>query len=258
MDAESLQLERQGAVATIVLNRPQVLNAFDPPMREEFGRLLEELMADQGVRALVIRGAGSSFCAGDDMRTVGSSSPGAPRRLGGHPGPDWLQRLWEWQAPTIAAIHGYAVGFGFDLALYCDFRVVAQDAKLGDLRAPRALHMGTGGTVLLPHLVGLSRAMEVLLLGELFDGQTASQIGLAHRVIPSEEVVATAMALAERLANGPTRRYGIIKRQAYGALGLRLAEALAYEQSFRGEVVEDMEEGRRAFVEKRSPRFTGR
>lgn len=253
-------IETVADVLFVTLNRPEVLNAFHPPMLDELRQALDQARNDPRARAVVLQGAGRAFCAGDDIKAL--SPLGGPEaeilgdlRARQH---TLLRQLRECPKPTVAAIHGYAVGFGLDLALACDFRLAAEDARVGDGRLARAIPLSTGSTYLLPQLVGLSCALDLLLTGRLVDGLEAQSMGLVGRTVAAQSLPQAAAELARTLAQGPTKLLGIVKQQVYEELSMNLAQALEHALQFRLVPIADAEEGLRSFIEKRQPRFTGK
>jgi len=253
-----LKVEKEDGIAVLTMNRPEVLNAVHGPMHRELEEIFLEMARDQEVRAVVLTGAGRAFCAGGDARAMSSDdfrSPGVgvplniARRL--------ILNLLEVEQPLIAAVNGAAAGLGATLALFCDIIIAAEDARIGDTHVRMGLVAGDGGVVIWPALVGVAKAKEMLLTGDFIDGREAERIGLINKAVPAEEVMPTAMALAHRLAQGPTRaicwtKFAINKR-------LRQEVNLALDTSTILESItvgsEDNLEAARAFLEKRPPRF---
>ena len=253
-----LKVEIEDSVAVITMNRPEVLNAVHGPMHRELEEVFEEVARDREVRAVVLTGAGRAFCAGGDARTMSGDDfrpPGAgvpldaARRL--------ILNMLEVQQPLIAAVNGAAAGLGATLALFCDIIIAAEDARIGDTHVRMGLVAGDGGVVIWPALVGVAKAKEMLLSGDLIDGREAERIGLINKAVPTEEVMPTALALARRLAQGPQRAI----RWTKFALNKRLRQEvnLAMDTSAILESItlgsEDNVEAARAFQEKRPPRF---
>jgi 2-(1,2-epoxy-1,2-dihydrophenyl)acetyl-CoA isomerase len=208
-------LDASTGVATLTLNRPERLNAFDLPMIDAWRAALARVEADRAVRALIVTGAGRAFCAGGDMDELRSfMSMNALERK------DFLWRnvhqigllLERIDCPVIAAINGTARGAGLDMALMCDLRVLDGDAQIAESYISMGLMPGDGGAWFLPRLVGVSRALDLLWSGDPVDAQTALRIGLVDRVAPPGEALASARALAERLARQPQEAVRFIKR----------------------------------------------
>jgi 2-(1,2-epoxy-1,2-dihydrophenyl)acetyl-CoA isomerase len=257
---ENVRAERAGGVLTLTLDRPEKLNAMTYPMIDALLDALDAAKDDPGVRAVVLRGEGRAFCAGDDV--TGMGEPRVPPPPGTHLVAHMQQRLikqWYWlRKPTIAAVQGRAHGIGHDLVLAADFRVLTADAILGDIRARRAVPVGSGGTFLLPLLVGLPTATRIMLTGGTIDAAEANLLGLATKIVAPDELGEAASTLAEELAAAPTKALGILKTQMRQSVTATFDEALATEIAYLDEPVEDRKEGIASFAEKRAPVFTGR
>jgi 2-(1,2-epoxy-1,2-dihydrophenyl)acetyl-CoA isomerase len=256
---ETVLTEDQGGVRVITLNRPDVLNAFD-------SRLLKELLDALGaaaeaveVRCVVLTGAGRAFCSGADLRghTPGETSLGALLRSGFN---RIVLRLRTMEKPVIAAVNGVAAGAGCNLALAADLRVASDRAAFIEVFTRVGLIPDSGGTWLLPRFVGVGRALEMMFFADPIDAAAAERLGLVNRVVGQEELMPRTLEWAARLAQGPTRAYGLIKRGVDRALALDLRGALEYEaylQEIAGRS-DDHREGVAAFLEKRAPSYAGR
>ncbi len=260
MPFEHLIVERDGAVALVTVNRPAVLNALNRATLAELARAFDELGADAGVRAIVITGAGpKAFVAGADIGELAVASPAEGRALA-RTGQAVFDRIERLGTPVIAAINGFALGGGCELAMACTLRLAADTAKLGQPEINLGLMPGYGGTQRLPRLVGPTRALEILLTGAPIGAAEAERIGLVNRVVPAADLLTEARALAARLAaQAPAAVAAIIDVVHQGA-GIPLAEACALEAAAFGLLLatEDSKEGTRAFLEKRPARFQGR
>ncbi len=260
MTYRDILYDQNEGIGVITLNRPAKLNAMTNRMLDEIVRVTEHATFDESVRALVIRGAGRAFCAGDDLSGMGEFPRPVPP--GHKPQADYqhavISAVRALQKPVIASIHGYCLGMGNDLAMACDFRIAARSAKIGEPRIARGMHVTTGATYLLPRLVGLTKAVEMLMLGDPVDAEEALRIGLVTRVVDDARLDEETMALARRLASGPTRAIGILKAQVYPEFDMTMQEAFRDMLYWRTFEIEDRAEGIRAFLEKRPPRFTGR
>lgn len=257
---ESVRVERAGGILTLTLDRPEKLNALTYPMIEVLLDGLEQAAEDAEVRVVVLRGEGRAFSAGDDVVSMGEPRTAIP--AGEHPVRHMQQRLmrrWYWlPKPTVASVRGRAHGIGHDLVLAADFRVLAADAILGDIRARRAVPVGSGGTYLLPRLVGLPAATRIMLMGATIDAREADRLGLATRLAEPDELDAATGELAAELAQAPTKALGILKTELRRNLGASFDDALDLELSHLGDAVEDRAEGLASFAERRPPVYTGR
>ncbi len=259
MNFENIIYDKQNGVATLTLNRPQALNAFTIQMNGEIQQALKNADEDKSVRCIVLTGAGRAFCAGQDLKgrtPEKKGSLGASLRERYNP---IILRLRRTEKISIAAVNGVAAGAGCNLALACDLRIAAEEAEFIQAFARVGLAPDCGGSIVLPRLVGLSKAMELLLLAEPLDAREAQRIGLVAKVVPGKELAATARAIAEKIARGP-RSIGLIKRAVDRAMMNDLAKHLDYEaylQEIAGRSA-DYDEGVRAFIEKRQPVFSGK
>jgi len=257
---DNLLLERDGRVATLTVNRPKVLNALDASTMDELRRALRELRGDDEVRAVVITGAGDkAFIAGADINELAVQTP-VDGREHGLRGQHVLQVLENLGKPVIAAINGYALGGGCELAMACTLRVAADTAMLGQPEINLGLIPGYAGTQRLARLVGRGRALEILLTGDMIGAGEAHRIGLVNRVVPAAELMKEAKALAASLAaKAPVALRYIIDAVNRG-LDMPFAEGARFEATLFGLVstTEDMREGTTAFLEKRKATFKGR
>jgi enoyl-CoA hydratase len=260
MAFENILIERDGATAIITINRPKVLNALNTQTLDELRRAILEIKQDEGVRVVVLTGAGErSFVAGADINelAVQTAAGGREHALAGQHVFDLIENLGK---PVIAAINGFALGGGCELAMACTLRLAADGARLGQPEIALGLIPGYAGTQRLPRLVGRGKAMEMILGGAPISADEALRIGLVNRVVPAAELMAEARTLAGQLAkNAPIAMRYIINAVTRG-VEMPFAEACQYEATLFGLVAstEDMKEGTAAFLEKRKATFRGR
>ena len=259
MSYETIIYQKENGLATITLNRPQALNAFVPQMNQEVLDALKAGERDKEVRCFMITGAGRAFCAGQDLKgrtAEQKGSLGASLREKYNP---MIRQLRQMEKIVIAAVNGVAAGAGCNLALACDLRVASEEAQFIQSFVRVGLAPDSGGSFILPRLVGLSKAMELLLLGDTIDAKEAQRIGLVARVFAAAQFAESARDIGARLAEAP-RGIGLIKRAVNHANLPNLESDLEYEaclQEIAGRS-SDYDEGVRAFLEKRTPVFTGK
>jgi 2-(1,2-epoxy-1,2-dihydrophenyl)acetyl-CoA isomerase len=266
-DAATITVRREGAATTIVLDRPEALNAWNRRLGEELLAALREAAADDAVRAVRLTGAGRAFSAGADLRDV--SSADHERTAGGHPDVGRLLReryhpiielVREMPKPVLAAVNGPAAGIGASLALASDLVVAAESAYLLLAFVNIGLVPDGGSSLLVPSRAGFARAAEMAMLGERIAAPRALEWGLVNRVVPDDAFAAESDALLERLAAGPTRAYAGVKRQLNAWVYGRMADQLELEASIQGEMAAsgDFAEGVAAFLDRRAAVFEGR
>ena len=256
MAYEQIISAKSADVVTITFNRPDKLNAFTFKMLEEVNQALRTETAD--ARAIVFRGSGRAFSAGDDLAGMGGTRHPLEEMRAGHHA--MIKQIRAMRIPVVAAIHGYAYGAAFDLILACDFRVAAETAFVGDIRVSRAINSMSGAAYWLPRYVGVGRAAEILLLGEKISARDALAWGLLTRVFPDAEFESRLAEFTGRLATMPTGAIGANKMLLNYGLQNELGDSLDVEARELLETIRsaDNQEGVRAFLEKRAPRFTGK
>jgi len=245
-------------IATITINRPDKLNALNDRVIAELGDAIDEARGSSGVGAIVLTGAGRAFVAGADISELEGHGAVSAKALAQR-GQDVFRRFETSPKPTLAAVNGFALGGGCELAMACHMRIASEHAKFGQPEVKLGLVPGYGGTQRLPRLVGKGRALQLLLTGEMIDASEAYRIGLVNRVVPAPELLAATNAMLQTiLANGPLAVAHCIEAVNAG-YDLPLAEALTLEATAFGllAATDDKREGTRAFLEKRAARFTG-
>jgi len=266
MDLTHVRYAVTGHVAIITLDREEARNAYSNDMLDGLDRAFDAAEADEAVRAVIITGAGRAFSAGGDLKAMRDKSgmfEGGPADLrrryqrGIHRVP---RRIMAFEKPLIAAVNGAAIGAGLDLACMCDIRVVASGAKLGSTFVKVGLVPGDGGAYFLARVIGFPRALEMVLTGRVITAQEGLQLGLVHRVVEAEAVMAAAMEYAEAIAQNPPVAVRLTKMAAYRSFDADADTALELASTYQGIVqsTEDHREAVAAMLEKRTPTFTGR
>jgi enoyl-CoA hydratase len=270
MAAPLVRLERDGPIAVLTFQDPDRLNAMTEAMGRALRAAVDELRGENALRAMVLTGAGRAFSAGGDLDLIeakaraGAASPGGAVREENRAFMERFYGLYlsvrELPFPTVAAIQGPAIGAGLCVALACDLRVAAREAKLGLNFVRLGIHPGMGACWTLPRLVGPARAAELLFTGRILDGSEAERIGLVNQAVARDEVLPTALALAREIAESAPLPVRGAKQALAGSLDRSLEEQLRFEaeQQSRNYETRDLPEGIAASREKRSPRFEGR
>jgi enoyl-CoA hydratase/carnithine racemase len=262
MQEEHLLYNCQGRVAVITLNRPDAKNAFSPEMITLWDTCLKEAKKDDSVQVIIVTGKGDTFCSGGDIKDM---AEGKLRSWG------MKNFLWEGvhrivltmedlDKPVIAAINGAAMGAGMDMALMCDLRICSDRAKLAESYIMMGLVPGDGGAYFLPRLVGTSKALELLLTGDVLSASEALNLGIVNKVVPHDSLMEETMKLAEKIANKPPLALRMMKRAVYQAQTSTLRSHLDYissQLSLLSET-EDHREAALSFLEKRKPVFKGK
>ena len=258
MPYETLTLSVTDRVATLTVNRPDKLNALNDRVIAELGDAIDAIANDASVGGVILTGAGRAFVAGADISELERHGAVSAKSLAQR-GQEIFRRFERSTKPVIAAVNGFALGGGCELAMACHLRIASDAAKFGQPEVKLGLVPGYGGTQRLPRLVGKGRALQLLLTGEMIDAQEAYRIGLVNRVVPGAELLTTATTmLTTMLANGPLALAHCIEAVNAG-YDLPLDDALTLEATAFGllAATEDKREGTRAFLEKRAARFTG-
>ena len=264
--SDDLLYEIEGHVATITLNRPDRLNAINGPMLEALSAQLVACQKDANVRAIILTGAGRGFCAGLDLQEQGErlKQEGDSGVTRGFSLFDWRDApptvIYRMDKPIICALNGAAAGYGMDMALLCDIRIASENAKMGAVFAKRGVLPESGGTWILPRLIGWHRAAELVFRGRVLDAHESMEMGLLNKVVPHEELMTEARAWAEEIANNAPLSVQATKRMM----------RLGWDETFEAAVdhiylqllplfqTDDFKEGISSFLERREPHFTGR
>lgn len=258
MTYETIKTETRGAVCLITLNRPQALNALNGQMLDELGVALDGADSDHSIRCIVITGSEKAFAAGADIKEM------QPKTYMGAYGEDFFSRAWEritrCRKPMIAAVSGFALGGGCELAMVCDFIIAADSAKFGQPEIKLGVMPGLGGTQRLTRLVGKSKAMEMCLTGRMMDAAEAERSGLVSRVVPVADLLNDAMKTAETIAEMSLPIAMMTKESVNRSYETTLAEGVRFERRLFHSMfaTADQKEGMAAFVDKRKAKFEHR
>ena len=261
---ETLLVDQDQSVLTITLNRPERLNAVDEVMHRELEAVFGEVGIDPSVSAVLLTGAGRGFCSGGDVRAMderGGAIALQQRPLGAisQGGRRIIHNMLWVEQPIICALNGVAAGLGATIALFCDIIYASDKARIGDTHVKAGLVAGDGGAVIWPLLIGVAKAKELLMTGDIIDAVEAERIGLINKVVPHDKLMEEAMDLAQRLANGPALAIRgtkhAINKKIWSDLNLTLDVGLAMEE--RSSRHPDHNEAARSFVEKRTPEYKG-
>lgn len=255
---ETLVCQKKENIVWITLNRPEVLNAQNEQMRRELGDTLEDAWNDNDIRAVVITGAGQAFSAGADISEFAASTPVETRRR--REKPSLTQLIRNLPKPVIAAVNGYALGGGCELAMACDIIIASENASFGQPEIKVGLIPGRGGTQLLPRLIGEKRSKELIFTGDFISAKEAEHIGLVNRVVPQEKLNETVNELAAKLLKRSPITLKFAKAAINKSMELGLSEGLSYELELFSLCfsTEDQKEGAKAFLEKRKPVLKGK
>ena len=262
MDFEMVVYEKKGGVAWITLNNPERYNALVRKMREELKEALEDAAQDDGVRAVVIRGTGKAFSAGGDLKAMAGWTPlQAVKELKEMGTAFVIERvIREMSKPVIAAVHGYALGGGFELAMACDLIIASEDAMFGSPEVNVGLMPGSGGTQMLPRHVGEKKAKELIFTGDRISAKELERLGAVNKVVPSDKLDEAVEELLEKIKDKSPVVLAAAKEAINASLELPLGSGIRYEMQVFSQLfgTEDQKEGTRAFLEKRRPRWSGR
>ncbi|MCW2960105.1 MAG: Phenylacetate degradation, enoyl-CoA hydratase paaB [Thermoleophilia bacterium] len=262
LQLETIDVRVEDGVAILTLDRPEKRNAINGQMHGDLATALDAIEADPNVRALLLTANGPSFCAGQDLTEVAMARADDSFRIDEHVRTTFnvlVLRLRALEMPVIAAMNGIAAGAGWSIALAADLRIAADDASFTQAFSKIGLVPDTGSTWFLPELIGTSRTLQLAYSGEVLDVDTALSWGLVNEVVPADELLTRATAVARELAAMPTRALAMTRRAVYAATTSTLEEALELEAQLQhvAAATHDHVEGVTAFLEKRTPNFTG-
>jgi len=257
---QNIIVETRGKVGVITLNRPQALNALSPELMRELAAVLDAFESDDNIGCMIVTGSDKAFAAGADIKAMKAKSYMDVFKE------DFITAEWErvsrCRKPVIAAVAGYALGGGCELAMMCDFIIAADNARFGQPEINLAIIPGAGGTQRLPRFVGKSKAMEMVLLGQarMMDAAEAERVGLVSRVVPLADLMNEAMKAAGRICELSLPVVMMAKESVNRAFETTLAEGVRFERRLfhSGFAIEDQKEGMAAFIEKRKPAFRNR
>lgn len=255
MTFETIILEKEGGIAILTFNRPDAMNALNNQVRAEFRTAMADLATDDEIKVVILTGAGKAFVAGSDIKELRQTTPLSAHnitRLG-----DIVQNMGK---PVIAAVNGFALGGGCEIVMGCDIIIASDKAKFGQPEINLGIIPGGGGTQRLPRLVGVCRAKELILTGDIIRAEEADRIGLVNRVVPLDQLMPTVKEIAGKIAAKSSAAVKIAKASINRGMQMGLESGLAYEREMYSLslTLDDKQEGVAAFVEKRAPQFKGK
>lgn len=259
MNFDTLQFEQQEYIGILTLNQPKAMNALNARLIEELTEAIDLITQDDSIRVLIVTGGEKVFAAGGDIKAMLNCDPQAAKAYV-RPIHKVFNMIEEMPKPTIAAISGFALGGGVELALVCDLRIAADTAKFGFPEINLGIFPAAGGSQRLPRLIGMSRAKELMFTGDTIDANRALEIGLVNQVVPASELMDAALKLAVKLSKKSPLTMGVLKSSLHSMLntGQNTGLEMELEKLCFLFASHDQKEGIQAFVEKRKPEFTGK
>jgi enoyl-CoA hydratase len=261
MSYETLIYEKEEGIGIVTMNRPDRLNALSFKLKEELAAVFDAMERDEAVKVVILTGGKKAFSAGADIKERSTVQMSQPQYyFNQRKTHEFFCKIENFEKPVIAAVGGVAVGGGCELALVCDLRIASETARFGVPEVKIGVIPAAGGTQRLPRIIGMTKAKELLLTGDFIDAQEAYRVGLVNKVVPVDQLMEEAKALAQKLMNNPPLSVKFAKRAVNVGMQLDMASALDYEAYCSAIVAssEDRIEGFKAFVEKRKPVFKGR
>ncbi len=255
-----LNISKSGGVATLTFNRPDKFNSFNQELAFAFQKALDDCESDEEVRAIVVRGEGKAFCAGQDLaEATDPNGPPLQSIVGKHYNPI-IERIQNIEKPIIAAVNGVAAGAGANIALACDIVVASTSAKFIQAFSAIGLIPDSGGTYFLPRLVGRQKALSLMLTGDRVGAKEAESMNMIYKAVEDEDFDEYILNFSNQLAKMPTKGFGLTKRAVNASMNNTLTEQLSLEEELQAEAgqTDDFKEGTAAFLEKRKPTFKGK
>ncbi|WP_366921823.1 enoyl-CoA hydratase [Metallumcola ferriviriculae] len=263
MDLTAVIYSKEDGVANVTLNRPDHLNALDRSIQDDLAVIVDDLREDETVRAVLLSGNGRAFCAGGDIKSMLSGMKEAAvinRKEQMSQAHQWVKKLAALEKPVVAAVHGYAVGAGMSMAMMADLIIASDDTQFSTAFAKIGLVPDLGALYFLPRLVGMAKAKELVLTAKYISANEALEMGLINSVVKRENLIDEGLAVAKRLAAGPTKALGMAKQALNKSMETSFSDLLELETYLQAVAVDtdDFKEGTASFLEKRAPKFEGK